>query len=89
MGRPKHPRELDRRFWAGIRAGLVVEAAAVGCRRVLDVGQADVPQGWRRESLSRAAPPVGRYLSWSEREEIAALDHAGLGVRAIARQSGS
>jgi IS30 family transposase len=34
------------------------------------------------------AGPVGRYLSWSEREEIAALVHSGLGVRAIARQVG-
>jgi IS30 family transposase len=32
--------------------------------------------------------PVGRYLSWSEREEISALVHAGLGVRAIARELG-
>jgi len=31
---------------------------------------------------------VGRYLSWAEREEIAALDHAGHGVREIARQLG-
>jgi IS30 family transposase len=31
---------------------------------------------------------MGRYLSWSEREEIAALTHAGLGVREIARRLG-
>jgi IS30 family transposase len=34
------------------------------------------------------AGPVGRYLSWSEREEIAALEHAGHGVREIARRLG-
>jgi IS30 family transposase len=34
------------------------------------------------------AEPLGRYLSWSEREEIAALDHAGHGVRGIARRLG-
>ncbi len=34
------------------------------------------------------APPVGRYLSWPEREEIAALVHAGHGVREIARVLG-
>ena len=33
---------------------------------------------------TRAAGRVGRYLSWSEREEIAALDHAGHGVCEIA-----
>lgn len=35
---------------------------------------------------TRVAGPVCRYLSWSEREEIAALDHAGHGVREIARR---
>lgn len=33
---------------------------------------------------TRAAAPAGRYLSWSEREELAALAHANLGVRQIA-----
>ena len=37
---------------------------------------------------TRVAGPAGRYLSWSEREEIAALDHAGRGVREIARRLG-
>jgi IS30 family transposase len=37
---------------------------------------------------TRVAGSVGRYLSWSEREEIAALDHAGHGVRDIARRLG-
>jgi IS30 family transposase len=34
----------------------------------------------------RSRPPAGRYLSWPEREEIAALAHAGHGVRDIARR---
>nr|WP_193670212.1 IS30 family transposase [Nocardioides salarius] len=33
-------------------------------------------------------PPVGRYLSWGEREEIAALTHAGHGIREVARRTG-
>ena len=37
---------------------------------------------------TRVADPVGRYLSWPEREEIAALNHAGHGVREIARRLG-
>ncbi len=84
-GRPKHPREFDRRFWAGVRAGLGVEAAAV---------VAGMSETWGRSTFrkaggvnpTRAAGPVGRYLSWSEREEIAALDHAGHGVCEIARR---
>jgi IS30 family transposase len=37
---------------------------------------------------TRVSGPAGRYLSWSEREEIAALDHAGHGVREIVRRVG-
>jgi IS30 family transposase len=85
MGRPKHPREFDRRFWVGVRLGLSIEAAA------LDAGMSET---WGRRTFrkaggvnpTRAAAPTGRYLSWSEREEIAALDHAGHGVREIARR---
>ena len=85
MGRPRRPRELDRRFWAGVRAGLSVEAAAEavgvsrewGQRRFRDAGGVNP---------TRVVGPVGRYLSWSEREEIAALAHAGNGVREIARR---
>jgi transposase, IS30 family len=86
-GRPKHPREFDRRFWAGVRGGLSVEAAAEA---------AGMSETWGRRTLrkaggvnpTRVAGPVGRYLSWSEREEIAALDHAGHGVCEIARRVG-
>jgi IS30 family transposase len=84
-GRPKRPREFDRRFWAGIRAGLGVEAAAVA---------AGMSESWGRTMFrkaggvnpTRATAPVGRYLSWSEREEIAALNHSDHGVREIGRR---
>jgi IS30 family transposase len=84
-GRPKHPREFDRRFWAGVRAGLSVEAAA---------GTAGMSVTWARDTFRKAggvnpiriAGPIGRYLSWLEREEIAALDHEGHGVCEIARR---
>src|SRR6478609_10712000 len=87
MGRPKHPREFDRRFWAGVRAGLGIEVAALG---------AGMSVSWGRRTFrkaggvnpTRAVALVGRYLSWSEREEIAALAHAGAGVREIARRLG-
>jgi hypothetical protein len=86
-GRPKHPLEFDRRFWAGVRGGLSIEDAARG------VGMSET---WGRRTFrkaggvnpTRAAGLAGRYLSWSEREEIAALDHGGHGVREIARQLG-
>ena len=86
-GRPKHPREFDRRFWAEIRAGRTVKAAAA---------EAGVSARWAQRTFrnaggvnpTRVAGPTGRYLSWPEREEIAALDHAGHGVREIARRLG-
>lgn len=61
MGRPKHPRELDRRFWAGVCAGLSVEDAAeaagvsreCGQRRFRDAGGVNP---------TRLVGPVGRYL---------------------------
>jgi IS30 family transposase len=87
MVRARFPREFDRRFWAEVRAGLSVSAAADA------VG---VSASWGRRTFrnaggvnpTRVAGSVGRYLSWSEREEIAALDHAGHGVRDIARRLG-
>ena len=46
-----------------------------------------VPQGWRHVA-SHLAPVSGRYLSFTEREEIAVLLAGGSGVRAIARRLG-
>lgn len=82
-----YPKVVHRRFWAEIRAGGSVEeaAAAAGPSR---------SWGWKvfRQAggvnPTRVAAPAGRYLSWSEREEIAALTHAGVGVREIARRLG-
>ena len=86
-GRPKFPLEFERRFWAGVRAGLSIEDAALG---------AGMSETWGRRRFRKAggvnptrpAGLAGRYLSWSEREEIAALDHGGHGVREIARRLG-
>jgi transposase, IS30 family len=87
IGRPKFPKQLERSFWARIRAGSGVEDA---CR------EAGVSLRWGREVFrnaggvnpTRVAGPSGRYLSWSEREEIAAFAHGGHGVREIARRLG-
>ncbi|MCW2832657.1 MAG: Integrase core domain protein, partial [Nocardioides sp.] len=87
MVKPPLPYEVERRFWAEIRAGLVVARAAIA------VG-ASPRWGWRvfydagGVNPVRVNEPVGRYLWLDEREEIMRLDAAGLGVRAIARELG-
>src|SRR4051794_8274387 len=81
------PKELRRRFWWLIAAGSSTEAAAdavgvgreTGSRWFLEAG------GMPPMDLAEAK---GRYLSFSEREEIALDRAAGLGVRAIARRLG-
>ena len=91
-GRPKAVRRDDqRRFWVSIAAGLSSEDAAVGA----GVSQA-VGTRWFREAggmpPSTLAPSLKpssrRYLSFSEREELAILHAQGGGVREIARQMG-
>jgi IS30 family transposase len=85
MGRPKHPFEFDRRFWAQVRAGDSVRVAA----EAVGLSEAWGTRTFRKAggvNPTRVVGPLGRYLSWSEREEIAALEHAGVGVREIARQ---
>jgi len=88
---PVAGREEQRRFWAGIAAGLSSEDAAIG---------AGVPQAvgtrWFRKAggmppamLGRSAKPLsGRYLSLAEREELAILRAQGTGIREMARQVG-
>ena len=84
-------REDRRRFWASIAAGLPSEDAAV------DAGvSAVVGTRWFREAggmppstLARSSkPPSGRYLSFTDREEIALWRAQGGGVREIARRLG-
>jgi IS30 family transposase len=91
-GRPPVARqEHQRRFWALVAEGLSSEDAA------MEVGVSQ-PVGfrWFRQAGGMAPchlspsskPPSGRYLSFTEREEIALLKVQGLGVREIARQLG-
>jgi transposase, IS30 family len=86
FSKPDLPREHERRFWRGIRAGLSVDEAAV---------LAGASWSWGRRIFVRfggvnptaTAEPVGeRYLRFEEREEIMRLQASGLGVRAIARE---
>jgi IS30 family transposase len=88
FAKPDLPREHERRFWRGIRAGLSVDEAAV---------LAGASWSWGRRIFVRfggvnptaTAEPVGdRYLRFEEREEMMRLQASGLGVRAIAREIG-
>ena len=87
--KPDLPREHERKFWQGIRAGLSVDESAAAA--------AGASWSWGRRlfnkaggvNLTKNTGPVGlRYLRFEEREEIMRLQAGGLGVRAIARQIG-
>lgn len=87
MGSPGLSSELHRGFWRGVRLGLTVPeaAAAVGVamRTALD---------WHNQAGGvnpySALPVSGRYLPFSEREEIALGRAEGLSQAEIARQLG-
>lgn len=81
---PVNRRQEQQRFWRKIAEGLSSEEAAVAC----GVSQPLGPR-WFREAGGMPPisldPPSGRYLSFTEREEIALLHAQGRGVRDIAR----
>ena len=86
-GRPMPARHVERAFWRLIALGKRTEEAA------LQVGvSAPVGMRWFRHAGGMPplslAEPTGRYLSFSEREEIALLKVQGMGIRAIARELG-
>ena len=87
-GRPQvNQRQTRQAFWGRIAEGLSSEDAALVC----GVSQPLGPR-WFREA--GGMPPItldplsGRYLSFSEREEIALLRAQHCGVREIARRLG-
>ena len=87
-GRPPVARREHRQwFWKAIARGLSSEDAAVVCGVSPAVGTR-----WFRESggmpSTSLAPLSGRYLSFTEREEITVLKAQGCGVREIARRVG-
>jgi IS30 family transposase len=87
MGSPPVRRELLRRFWRLVAEGVQNPAAGAA----VGVSQ---PTSWRwfTEAGGMApldlAEPSGRYLSFTEREEIAILFEQRVGVREIARRLG-
>jgi len=86
-GAPSHRREVEREFWRQIATGVTSEAAA----GAVGVSQA-VGSRWFRHGGGMPPmdldEPKGRYLSFTEREEIALLRAKNYGVRAIAREVG-
>ena len=87
-GRPPVARREDRqRFWKAIAHGLSSEDAAVVCGLSPAVGARWFRQGGGMPSTS-LAPLSGRYLSFTEREEITVLKAQGCGVREIAGRVG-
>lgn len=86
-GRPVPSRAVEREFWRLIAGGASTEEAAVA------VGvSAPVGSRWFRHAGGMSAlcltEPTGRYLSFTEREEIAILRAQDVGVREIARRLG-
>ena len=87
-GRPSKARREDRvRFWEAIAGGVSSEDAAAGAGVSPAVGSR-----WFRQA--GGMPPIslgsvsGRYLSFTEREEIAIFCAQGVGVREIGRRVG-
>jgi IS30 family transposase len=86
-GRPVPSRAVQRAFWRLIAAGVTSEEAAVGVGVSAPVGTRWFRHAGGMSPLS-LAEPAGRYLSFSEREEIALLRAQDHGVREIARRIG-
>ena len=87
-GRPSTARREDRlRFWQAIARGLSSEEAAVEAGISSAVGTRWFRQAGGMPPI-KLVPVSSRYLSFSEREEIAILHAQQLGVREIARSVG-
>src|SRR5204863_8292559 len=84
---PAGRREHRVRFWEAIARGASREKAAVEAGVLPSIGVRWVRRGGGMPPLT-LAPVSGRYLSFCEREEIAALLAGGCGVREIARRLG-
>jgi IS30 family transposase len=86
-GAPALRREFERAFWRAIATGITAEEAAA----IVGVSQAAGARWFRQGGgmpTVELTPLTGRYLSFSEREEIAVHRAQGLGVREIARRIG-
>jgi IS30 family transposase len=86
-GRVHVPKVVHRRFWRLIADGWTTERASLEVGVEPSTGRLWFAQAGGMPPLD-LAEPRGRYLSFSEREEIALGKAANLGVREIARQLG-
>src|SRR4051794_19279616 len=87
-GRPTVAQREDRvRFWRSIAAGVASTDAAAVAGLSPAVGSRWFRDGGGMPPIS-LVPLSGRYLSFSEREEIAILHAQRVGVREIARRLG-
>ena len=84
-GRFYPAREVERAFWQQIALGVGSETAAVAVGVSAPVGSRWFRHGGGMSPLS-LTEPTGRYLSLTDREDIALRRAAGMGVRAIARE---
>jgi DNA-binding CsgD family transcriptional regulator len=86
-GRPPVRRDLERAFWGKIAEGLTSGDAAMACGVSGPVGSR-----WFRHA--GGMPPIelsrvsGRYLCFSEREQIAVMRAEGVSMRMIAHRLG-
>jgi IS30 family transposase len=86
-GAPSLRREVQRAFWREIAKGLRSEEAGVAVGASGAAGSRWFREGGGMPCVDLAALS-GRYLSFSEREEIAILKAQGVGVRETARRLG-
>lgn len=86
-GRPEPSRAVQRQFWRLIASGITTVQAAelVGVSAPAGIRWFRHAGGMTPLSLNE---PTGRYLSFTEREEIALLKAQDKGVREIARMIG-
>src|SRR5436305_3000923 len=84
---PAGRREHRVRFWEAIARGASSENAAVEAGVLASIGVRWFRKGGGMPPLALASVS-GRYLSFTEREEIAVLLAVGVGVREIARRLG-
>src|SRR5436309_15155199 len=84
---PAGRREHRVRFWEAIARGASSENAAVEAGVLASIGVRWFRKGAGMSPLT-LAPVSGRYLSFTEREQLAMLRAGGFGVREIARQLG-
>src|SRR3954470_20527429 len=86
-GRPRMPKEFERRFWRLIGQGWSTERAAAEVGVSVNTGERWFAQGGGMTPMT-LAESSGRYLSLTEREHIDLRWEDGAGVRQIARELG-